>query len=162
PEAAVAMLACARIGTPHSVIFGGFSSQAIADRVEDAQSSYIITADGGDRPGAGVGLKKKRDHAPTQTHKGKKRTVPKRTPQNVIGVEGRAVGWSDVIAGQSTDAAAEPMDAEDLLFVLYTSGSTGKPKGIVHTTAGYMIGTALTTKYVFDLHDDDVYWCTAD
>ena len=162
PEAAVAMLACARLGAPHSVIFGGFSSQAIADRVEDAQCQYLITADGGYRRGAIVSLKKNVDDALTKTNRIQKCIVLKRTGENVNFVNGRDVWWSDVIAGQSTDCPAEPMDAEDMLFVLYTSGSTGKPKGIVHTTGGYMIGTAITTKYVFDLHENDVYWCTAD
>ncbi|HSV12897.1 MAG TPA: acetate--CoA ligase, partial [Tepidisphaeraceae bacterium] len=161
-EAAIAMLACARIGAAHSVIFGGFSSQAIADRVEDAQSNYLITADGGYRRGAIVPLKKNVDDALTKTDKIKKVVVLRRTGGNINWVEGRDVWWNDVIANQSTDCPAEPMDAEDLLFVLYTSGSTGKPKGIIHTTAGFMVGTSITTKYVFDLHDDDVYWCTAD
>jgi acetyl-CoA synthetase len=162
PEAAVAMLACARLGAPHSVIFGGFSSQAIADRVEDAQCQYLITADGGYRRGAIVSLKKNVDDALTKTNRIQKCIVLKRTGEKVNWVEGRDVWWSDVIAGQSIDCPAEPMDAEDMLFVLYTSGSTGKPKGIVHTTGGYMIGTAITAKYVFDLHENDVYWCTAD
>ncbi len=162
PEAAVAMLACARLGAAHSVIFGGFSSQAIADRVDDAQSQFIITADGGYRRGAVVGLKKNVDEALKKTDRVKKVIVLKRTGESVNWVEGRDVWWNDITKGQSADCAAEPMDAEDLLFVLYTSGSTGKPKGIIHTTAGYMVGTTLTTKYVFDLHDQDVYWCTAD
>jgi acetyl-CoA synthetase len=162
PEAAIAMLACARIGAAHSVIFGGFSSQAIADRVEDAQSQFIITADGGYRRGAVVSLKKNVDEALKKTDRIKKVIVLKRTGEAVHWTDGRDLWWDQVIAGQSTDCPAEPMDAEDLLFVLYTSGSTGKPKGIIHTTAGYMVGTYLTTKCVFDIHDADVYWCTAD
>jgi acetyl-CoA synthetase len=162
PEAAVAMLACARIGAPHSVIFGGFSSQAIADRVDDAQSHYLITADGGYRRGQVVALKKNVDEALTKTDKIKKVVVLRRTREQINWVDGRDVWWDDVTAGQSSECGAEPMDAEDLLFVLYTSGSTGKPKGIIHTTAGYMVGTSLTTKYVFDLRDNDIFWCTAD
>jgi acetyl-CoA synthetase len=162
PEAAVAMLACARIGAPHSVIFGGFSSQAIADRVEDAKSHYVITADGGFRRGQIVPLKPNVDEALTKTDLVRKVIVLKRTAQQIAWNADRDVAWEDVIRGQSTDCPAEQMDAEDLLFVLYTSGSTGKPKGIIHTTAGYMVGTYLTTRYVFDLRSDDVYWCTAD
>jgi acetyl-CoA synthetase len=162
PEAAVAMLACARLGAAHSVIFGGFSSQAIADRVEDAKSDIIITADGGWRRGTVVPLKANVDEALTKTDLVKTVVVLERTGSPISMVSGRDVAWKDVIAGQSTDCPAEQMDAEDLLFVLYTSGSTGKPKGIIHTTGGYMLGTYLTTKYVFDLQDSDIYWCTAD
>jgi len=162
PEAAIAMLACARVGAAHSVIFGGFSSQAIADRVEDAQSNIIITADGGFRRGAVVALKKNVDEALTKTALIQKVIVLKRTGESVSMQPGRDVWWHDAIAGQSSVCPAEEMDSEDLLFVLYTSGSTGKPKGIQHTTAGYMVGTYLTTKYVFDIQDNDVYWCTAD
>jgi acetyl-CoA synthetase len=162
PEAAVAMLACARIGAAHSVVFGGFSSQSIIDRVEDAQSNYLITADGGYRRGMPVGLKKSVDAALEKTSLIKKVIVLKRTGEAVTMKPDRDIWWTDVVAGHSSDLAAEAMDAEDLLFVLYTSGSTGKPKGIIHTTAGYMVGTYLTTKYVFDLHESDIYWCTAD
>jgi acetyl-CoA synthetase len=162
PEAAVAALACARLGAIHSVIFGGFAAQAISDRVTDADSHVIITADGSYRRGAIVPLKKNVDEALTKTDKVKQVIVLKHVGQEVNFVAGRDHWWSDVIAGQSTDCPAEPMDAEDVLFVLYTSGSTGKPKGIVHTTGGYMVGTYLTSKYVFDLRDSDVYWCTAD
>ena len=161
-EAAVAMLACARIGATHSVIFGGFSSQAIVDRVTDAKSTIIITADGGFRRGSVVPLKANVDEALTKTDLVKQVIVLKHAGNEVTYTEGRDVKWAEVIAGQSAECAAEPMDAEDPLFVLYTSGSTGKPKGIVHTTGGYMVGTYLTSKYVFDLHDTDVYWCTAD
>ena len=162
PEAAIAMLACARIGAPHSVIFGGFSSQAIADRVEDAQSHIIITADGGWRRGAIVPLKQNVDEALTKTDLVKKVVVFERAGNAVNMVAGRDVSWKSLVAGQSTDCPAEEMDSEDPLYVLYTSGSTGKPKGILHTTGGYMVGTYVTTRYVFDLRDEDIYWCTAD
>jgi len=162
PQAAVAMLACARLGAPHSVIFGGFSSQAIADRVEDAKSEFIITADGGRRRGQVVPLKQNVDEAAKKTSLLKKVVVFKHTGEKIDWTPTRDIWWSDVIASQSDDCPAEPMDAEDPLFVLYTSGSTGKPKGIVHTTGGYMVGTYITSKYVFDIHDEDIYWCTAD
>ena len=162
PEAAVAMLACARIGAPHSVIFGGFSSQAIADRVGDAQSHFVITADGGFRRGTIVPLKNNVDEALKNNATVQKVIVLKRTNSPIGWTEGRDVWWDDVIANQDADCPAEHMDSEDMLFVLYTSGSTGKPKGILHTTAGYLLQTYLTTKYTFDLKDDDVYWCTAD
>ncbi len=162
PEAVVTMLACARIGAAHSVIFGGFSSQAIVDRINDAESNYVITADGGYRRGQSVALKKNVDEALTRTDRVKNVVVLKRTGEEVTMTAGRDLWWSDVVNNESTTCAPEPMDAEDTLFVLYTSGSTGKPKGIQHTTAGYMVGTYLTTKYVFDLHDSDIYWCTAD
>ena len=162
PEAAVAMLACARIGATHSVIFGGFSSQAIVDRVEDAKSTLIITADGGYRRGSVVALKQNVDDALKKTDLVKRVIVLEHAKNPVNWVDGRDIGWSAVVEGQSTDCPAEPMEAEDPLYVLYTSGSTGKPKGIIHTTAGYMLGVYLTTKYVFDIHEKDVYWCTAD
>jgi acetyl-CoA synthetase len=162
PEAVVAMLACARIGAPHSVIFGGFSSQAIADRVEDAKSEVIITADGGYRRGSVVPLKANVDDALTKTNRVKKVVVFDRCGTQVNMVQGRDHAWSEVIAGQSADCPAEQMDSEDTLFVLYTSGSTGKPKGILHTTGGFLLGTCLTTRYVFDLKEEDIYWCTAD
>ena len=162
PEAVVAMLACARLGAPHSVIFGGFSSQAIADRVEDAKSHIIITADGSYRRGQVVPLKKNVDEALTKTNLVNKVVVLKRTGENVPFDAKRDVWWSDVVKNESSDCPPEQVDAEDMLYVLYTSGSTGKPKGIIHTTGGYMVGTYLTTKYVFDLRDEDVYWCTAD
>jgi len=171
PEAAIAMLACARIGAAHSVIFGGFSSQAIADRVEDAQCSVIITADGGYRRGNVVPLKRNVDDALTKTDRVQKVVVLNRcnmpvgdgvAPGTIGWKEGRDVWYHQLVGQQSPDCPAEPMDSEDTLFVLYTSGSTGKPKGIQHTTAGYLLGTYLTSKYVFDLKEDDVYWCTAD
>jgi acetyl-CoA synthetase len=162
PEAAVAMLACARVGAVHSVIFGGFSSQAIADRVEDAGSEIILTADGGRRRGQIVPLKANVDEAAKKTALIKQVIVFKLTGEKINWVEGRDIWWSDAIAGQPDECEAEPMEAEDTLFVLYTSGSTGKPKGIIHTTGGYLVGAYLTTKYVFDIHDEDIYWCTAD
>ncbi|HEX8324099.1 MAG TPA: acetate--CoA ligase [Tepidisphaeraceae bacterium] len=161
PEAVIAMLACARIGAMHSVIFGGFSSQAIADRVADANSHVIITADGGYRRGQIVPLKKNVDAAIEGNDSVKTVIVLKRAGDATM-KEGRDVWWHDAVGGQDAFCPAEPMDSEDPLFVLYTSGSTGKPKGILHTTGGYMVGTYLTTKYVFDIHENDVYWCTAD
>ena len=164
PEAAIAMLACARIGAPHSVIFGGFSAQAIVDRVTDAKSKFILTADGGYRRGAAVGLKKIVDEAMKSIGDGvvERIVVLKRTGDAVEMTSPRDVWWGDTFGGQSTTCDAEPLDAEDPLFVLYTSGSTGKPKGILHTTGGYMVGTYLTSKVSFDLRPGDVYWCTAD
>ena len=165
PEAAVAMLACARLGAAHSVIFGGFSSQAIVDRVEDAKSNLVITADGGFRRGSVVALKNNVDEALKKTDRVRKVVVLQRVGTNganVNWVEGRDVWWHELVRDQPAECPAEPMDAEDALFVLYTSGSTGKPKGIQHTTGGYMVGTYYTTQQVFDLREDDVYWCTAD
>ncbi|MFI5382212.1 MAG: acetate--CoA ligase [Tepidisphaerales bacterium] len=162
PEAAIAMLACARLGAAHSVIFGGFSSQAIVDRVEDAESAIVITADGGFRRGQVVALKNNVDEAAARVSRIRTVVVLKRTGQPINMVPGRDVWWHDVVAGQPAACEPEQMDAEDLLFVLYTSGSTGKPKGIIHTTGGYMVGAYITSKYVFDLHDSDIFWCTAD
>ena len=171
PEAAVAMLACARLGAAHSVIFGGFSSQAIVDRVEDAKSSLVITADGGFRRGKVVALKNNVDRALAQINRPIKVVALQRvgipigdggTDETMAWNPDRDVWWHELVRDQSAECPAEPMDAEDLLYVLYTSGSTGKPKGIVHTTGGYMVGTYLTTQYVFDLREEDVYWCTAD
>ena len=171
PEAAIAMLACARLGAAHSVIFGGFSSQAIADRLEDAKSNLVITADGGFRRGAVVPLKTNVDEALKKTDRVNKVVVLQRVGQpldahlpraEVNWVEGRDVWWHELVRDQPVECPAEPMDAEDMLFVLYTSGSTGKPKGIIHTTGGYLAGVYLTTKYVFDIHPQDVYWCSAD
>jgi acetyl-CoA synthetase len=163
-EACVAMLACARLGAVHSVVFGGFSAQAIADRIDDAQSDFVITADGLYRRGNIVPLKKTVDEALTKTSRVKKVVVFSRcgaaSPTTMV--PGRDIWWHDLIAGQSDSCPAEQLDSEDPLFVLYTSGSTGKPKGILHTTGGYMVGTYLTSKYVFDLKPSDVYWCTAD
>ncbi|PSM48660.1 acetate--CoA ligase [Chroococcidiopsis sp. CCALA 051] len=164
PEAAIAMLACARIGAPHSVVFGGFSAEALRDRLNDAQAKLVVTADGGWRKDAIVPLKDQVDKAlaenavPTVENV----LVVKRTAQQVHMEAGRDRWWHDLEKGISADCPAEPMDSEDMLFVLYTSGSTGKPKGVVHTTAGYNLYTHMTTKWIFDLQDTDVYWCTAD
>ena len=162
PELAIAMLACARIGAPHSVIFGGFSSQAILDRVQDAESHYIVTADGGWRRGSIVPLKANVDEACNMTDLVKKVVVLRRCDNEVTMTDGRDVWWHDAVKGVSDQCPAQPLDAEHMLFLLYTSGSTGKPKGILHTTAGYMVYTMYTAKLIFDLKPDDVYWCTAD
>ncbi|MCC6145440.1 MAG: acetate--CoA ligase [Candidatus Hydrogenedentes bacterium] len=162
PELAVAMLACARIGAIHSIIFGGFSANAIMDRVHDAEASCIITADGGWRRGGVVELKKAVDEALEKCPTVKSVVVAKRTGNAVTMQDGRDHWWHEVMADSSDECPAEEMDSEDPLYILYTSGSTGKPKGILHTTAGYLLGTYLTSKYVFDLKDEDTYWCTAD
>jgi acetyl-CoA synthetase len=164
PEAAIAMLACARIGAPHSVVFGGFSAEALRDRLNDAEAKLVITADGGWRKDAIVPLKEQVDKALAQNAAPsvKNVLVVQRTQQKTPMEPGRDHWWHDLEAGVSTDCPAETMDSEDMLFILYTSGSTGKPKGVVHTTAGYNLYTHITTKWIFDLRDDDVYWCTAD
>ncbi|MEL7053535.1 MAG: acetate--CoA ligase [Cyanobacteria bacterium J06588_5] len=164
PEAAVAMLACARIGAAHTVVFGGFSAEALRDRLNDAEAKVVITADGGFRKDKPMGLKPAVDAAladnavPSVTNV----LVIQRTKQDVGWTEGRDVWWHDVKSGASTDCPAEPMDSEDLLFILYTSGTTGKPKGVVHTTGGYNLYTHMTFQWAFDIKEDDVYWCTAD
>ncbi|MCG3125850.1 MAG: Acetyl-coenzyme A synthetase [Phycisphaerae bacterium] len=183
PELAIAMLACARIGAPHSVIFGGFTSQAIADRLQDAGSHVVITADGGWRRGKIVPLKENVDAAADLTGMVKTVIVYERITQSrdrkgaggtsgapsaeaaqfkINMKSGRDHWWHDLMKDASTNCPAEPLDAEHMLYLLYTSGSTGKPKGILHTTGGYMVYTALSAKYVFDLKPDDVFWCTAD
>jgi len=162
PEAAFAMLACARLGAIHTVIFGGFSSEAIKDRVNDCQAKVIITADGGWRRGKIVELKANVDRALPGTPSVKHLLVLKRTGQDITMEPGRDVWWHELMATQSPEHRARAFPSETPLFILYTSGSTGKPKGVLHTTAGYLLGAALTTKYIFDLKETDVYFCTAD
>jgi acetyl-CoA synthetase len=162
PEAAIAMLACARIGAIHSVVFGGFSSEAIRDRIRDCSATIVITADGGYRRGTVVPLKQNVDNA-LQGSNEVHRVIVFRRANNQVQLEpGRDVWWHDEMENANAFCAPESMDSEDPLYILYTSGSTGKPKGVLHTTAGYLLGAAVTTKYVFDLRDEDVYWCTAD
>jgi len=162
PEAAIAMLACARIGAVHSVIFGGFSSASISDRIEDSGATAIITADGGFRRGKVVALKANVDAAIEGNDQIKNVIVLQRCKNNVTMAEGRDFWWHEEAEKVDADCPPEGFDSEHPLFILYTSGSTGKPKGILHTSGGYLTGTYATSKYIFDLRDDDVYWCTAD
>jgi acetyl-CoA synthetase len=163
PEAVVAMLACARIGAAHSVVFGGFAAQALVDRINDAEAKVLITADGGHRKGDVYPLKPTADEALTHTPTVTSVVVVRRGGNAVAMQPGRDHWYHDLMATADPLCPAEPMDAEQLLFLLYTSGTTGKPKGIMHTTGGYLTQVAFTHKYVFDLHPDtDIYWCTAD
>ena len=162
PELAIAMLACARIGAVHSVVFGGFSAEAIADRNNDASSKIQITADGGWRRGKKLPLKATVDAALKKSPTVEKCIVLRRVGDDVDMVEGRDLWWHDLMDEASDDCPAEPMDSEAPLFILYTSGSTGKPKGIKHTTAGYNLFTKKTFQWVFDHRDEDIFWCTAD
>lgn len=163
PEAAIAMLACTRIGAVHSIVFGGFSPEALSGRIIDSGSSIVITADEGLRGGRPIPLKKNVDEALTHPDtKVSKVIVLKRTGGKVAWHDHRDIWWHDAVAAASPECAPEAMGAEDPLFVLYTSGSTGKPKGVLHTTGGYLVYAALTFKYVFDYHEEDIYWCTAD
>jgi acetyl-CoA synthetase len=162
PELAVAMLACARIGAPHTVVFGGFSSSALSDRINDAEAKAVITADGGFRRGSASGLKVNVDEALKTTPTIEKVLVVKRTGQDVDWTEGRDVWWHDIVPRQSAECAPEQMESEDMLYLLYTSGTTAKPKGILHTTGGYLTGVATTHRIVFDIKDDDIYWAAAD
>ena len=162
PELPIAMLACARIGAAHSVVFGGFSANALVDRINDAQSVAVITQDGGYRRGAELPLKATVDEALANCPSVKHVIVYRRTGSDVSMHWGRDHWWHELMSGASSECEAEPLDAEHPLYILYTSGSTGKPKGVVHTTGGYSVGTYITAKWVFDLKDDDVFWCTAD
>jgi acetyl-CoA synthetase len=162
PELAIAMLACARIGATHSIVFGGFSAEAVADRNNDAGARLIVTADGGWRRGKVVPLKQNVDAALAKSPTIEKCIVVNRCDQAVEMKPGRDLWWHELMATASADCPAEPLDSEHPLYLLYTSGSTGKPKGILHTTAGYLLGTSLSHEWVFDLREDDTYWCTAD
>ncbi|QPJ65850.1 MAG: acetate--CoA ligase [Candidatus Nitrohelix vancouverensis] len=168
PELAIAMLACARIGAVHSIVFGGFSATALADRIVDSTCETLITSDGSFRGAKPVPIKTNADKAmelaEAQGVRVKSCIVAKRVGDKIPSPmqEGRDVWWDDVMATASADCPAEPMDAEDILFILYTSGSTGKPKGVQHNVGGYMVFTAMTFKYIFDYHDGDIWWCTAD
>ena len=162
PEAAIAMLACARIGAIHSVVFGGFSSEALADRINDAEAKVCITADGGWRRGQVVELKQNVDDALKKCPSIQKVLVLKRVGNKVEMRKGRDVWWDELVPAQSSKCEAAPFDSEHPLYTLYTSGTTGKPKGVVHTTGGYLTHVLMTMRWVFDLKDDDIYWCTAD
>jgi acetyl-CoA synthetase len=162
PEAAIAMLACARIGAVHSVVFGGFSAEAVRERMSDAEAKVIVTADGGYRRGSEVPLKPAVDEAVERVPSIEKVIVYKRTGSAVTMTPGRDVWWHEEIEKSEDNCPAVELDSEAPLYILYTSGTTGKPKGIVHTTGGYLVEVALTSKWVFDLREDDVYWCTAD
>lgn len=163
PEAAIAMLACARIGAVHTVVFGGFSAEALRDRLIDGKAKLVITADGGWRKDAIVPLKEQVDKALAEGVETVENVlVVQRTRQQISMESGRDHWWHELRQNVSAQCPAEPMDSEDMLFILYTSGSTGKPKGVVHTTAGYNLYTHVTTQWIFDLQDTDVYWCTAD
>ena len=162
PEAAYAMLACARIGAVHSVVFGGFSPESIKDRILDSDCRTVITADEGVRGGRIIPLKANVDTALDECPNVHSVFVVRRTGAEISWTEGRDVDYRQAVSLASAECAPEIMDAEDPLFILYTSGSTGKPKGVMHTTAGYLLGAAMTHKYVFDYHENDIYWCTAD
>ena len=168
PEAAIAMLGCARIGAVHSVVFGGFSAESLRDRIVDAQARVLVTADIGFRRGGAVPLKKNADDAISATPTIEHVIVVRRTEDAKLAGKpvdmrtGRDQWWHDLMAKAKPDRPATAMNAEDILFTLYTSGTTGKPKGIVHTTGGYLTQCAVTTKLIFDLKEDDIFWCTAD
>ena len=163
PELPIAMLACARIGAPHSVVFGGFSAESLRDRINDSESKLLITADGGYRRGGVIPLKQNADDSLDGAPSVEKVVVLRRTgTADDKMVDGRDIWWHDLMEGQPMTCDPEPMDSEDMLFLLYTSGTTGKPKGIVHSSAGYLLGVQATTNWVFDIKEDDIYWCTAD
>ncbi len=162
PEVAVAMLACTRIGAIHSIVFAGFSPDALRDRINDSECSVVITSDGGLRGSRPVPIKANADKACADAPSVRKMVVVKRTGGEVAWQTDRDVWYHDVVNAASADCPAEEMDAEDPLFILYTSGSTGKPKGVLHTTGGYLLYVACSHKYIFDYHDGDIYWCTAD
>ena len=162
PELAIAMLACARIGATHSIIFGGFSADAVADRNNDAKAKLIVTADGGWRRGKEVELKAAVDESLAKSETVKQVVVVRRTGTPVTMQEGRDLWWHELMADAPADCEPAQVDSEHPLFILYTSGSTGKPKGVMHSTAGYLLGAMTTTKWVFDLKEEDTYWCTAD
>jgi acetyl-CoA synthetase len=162
PELAIAMLACTRIGAIHSIVFGGFSPDSLKDRINDSECSILITADEGLRGGRPVPLKANSDKACANTPSIRKMIVVKRTGGKIDWQEGRDIWFHDLLSAASADCPAEQMDAEDPLYILYTSGSTGKPKGVLHTTGGYLTYVSSSHKYIFDYHEGDIYWCTAD
>ncbi len=162
PELAITLLACARIGAPHTVIFGGFSAEALAGRMQDCKAKVLVTADGGYRRGKVVPLKGHADEAVAASPTVQSVVVFRRTGQHIPMAAGRDHWWHELLANAAPKCPPEPLDSEHPLYILYTSGSTGKPKGILHTTGGYLVGSALTTRWVFDLKDDDTYFCTAD
>jgi acetyl-CoA synthetase len=162
PELPIAMLACARIGAPHSVVFGGFSSDSLRDRINDCEAKILVTCDTGPRGGRRVPLKENADEALQDAPSVQNVVVVRRTGDDVPFQKGRDLWWHELMEEADDTCAAEEMDAEDILYILYTSGSTGSPKGVVHTTGGYLTGVYATTKWVFDIKEDDVYWCAAD